>query len=816
MAHWQKSLISAALLLVMLVFGYRQTLAPEVRSDSDLDYSALKQHVAVIAEKPHPMGSAANRENRDYIVAYFESLGLETEVQKTTVVYRHPTRQNHATVIGNVENIIARLPGRSGGGADGANDLVLMGHYDSKPLTPGAGDDASTTAAIMETARIMAAGPAPSHDVIFLITDGEERGLLGAQGFFRQHPAAKHVGLVLNFEARGSYGASNMFETSRDNAWLIDGLIESTPDLLASSLSYEIYRRMPNDTDMSISKGEGIPGLNFAFVAGLFDYHAMTDSVENLDVNTLAHQANYVLATTQYFASLDDWQSAKGEPTYFNLWRGTLVSYSQGLAVVFGLLVLLLGVWLFASALRAGTVAWGSTGTGVLGVFIIFLMIFSLFETLIAYQQKADAGIMRLTSLGEWPFLAYFMTTLGFTLWFANRLKQGLNKVDIFVPTLVLVLLNLLAGRDSAIAFVPPLLLIPLKVIVSKRISRPDLWTAAIWIWGLLTVLVLYFATNASYIFVWPLASVLLGIAVQRSLPGTNGGATRFVSLLVFSFIPLLLLPPIYILFYLALGLGLPQVLMILCALSLLLIWPLIRSIGSGTDGKAGLLIFIAGLVMTVVVVFGRGFDTRHPRGEELFYAIDVDQQKGFWVSSDARPGSWLDEFMGDGATSANITRIMPGYDQDVLIRESALPVYKAATLTVDSDHLSNGTREISMHLQTTTTGEYINLLFPTDAGITAAAVNGFPVRVDGSPQTGSSESTTPPTESWWRWRWYGLPEEGADIVIKLEAGRPLPVKIVEVSYGMPGGAPARPVNSMSKPYSWSDSTVIFQTIMLE
>ena len=811
MTHWQKSLIGSVFLLVMLVFGYRQTLAPEIRTGTGLDYAAINRHVSVIAKKPHPIGSAANQEIRDYIVGYFESLGLETEVQKTTVVYRHPTRPAHATVVGVVENIIAHLPGRSQSGGDDPNDLVVMGHYDSRRLTPGAGDDASATASIMEVARIMAAGPIPVHDVIFLITDGEEMGLLGAQGFFRQHPAAQRVGLVLNFEARGSYGASSMFETSSNNAWLINGLIESTPDLLSSSLSYEIYRRMPNDTDMSISKGEGIPGLNFGFVAGLFDYHNMTDSIENLDVNTLAHQANYVLATAEYFANLEDWRSAEGEPTYFNLWQGTLVSYSQGLAVTFGLIVLLLGVWLFVSAQRAGTISWGSLGTGVLGVLVIFLIVYSVFENLIVYMQKADAGIMRLTSLGEWPFLAFFITTLGLTLWFAKKLRQGLGKLDVFVPTLVLVLLSLLAGRSSVIAFVPPLLLIPLMMVVSRRVSRPDLWTAALWIWCLLTVVVLYFAPNASYLFVWPLASVLLGILVQRRLAGATDGRAQFTSVLIFSLIPLLLLPPVYILAYLAVGLGLPQVLMILCSLSLLLIWPLIRSIGSVAGGKAGFLLFIVGLVMTSVVVFGRGFDTRHPRGEELFYAIDVDQQQGFWVSSDARPGSWLGEYMGGQASAANMTRIMPGYDQEILIRESDLPAYQATGLTVNSDRLVNGMREIGFHLQPAATGEYIYLLFATDAGMSTATVNGFPVEVPDSQKTGD---TNPESAPWWRWHLYGLPEEGADIVVTVAADRPVPIRIVEINYEMPGGAPARPENSI--PRKWSDSMVIFQTVILE
>ena len=816
MAHWQKALVSTVFMVIMLAFAFQQTLAPEANTDSDLNYEALAGHVAVIARKPHPMGSAANRSVRDYIVSHFESLGLDTEVQKTTVVYRHPTRPSSGTIIGNVENIVARLPGRPGTEAEGPDDLVLMAHYDSRPLTPGAGDDASGTASIMEVARIMAAGPPPVHDVIFLITDGEEMGLLGAQGFFRQHPAAKQVGLVLNFEARGSYGASFMFETSKNNAWLVDRLIESTPDLVASSLSYEIYRNMPNDTDMSISKGEGIPGLNFAFSAGLFDYHAMTDSAENLDSNTLAHQANNVLASAQYFAGIESWESAQSDKTYFSLWHGTLMHYSEATALILGLVTLLLGVWLFVSGIRSGVIGWASITGGILGALIIMMATYSVFDTLMAYMQQVDAGIMRLTSLGERPFLAYFTLTLGITLWFAIRFKRGLSKLDVFIPALVLVALTLPMGSAATSAFVAALLLIPLSFVVRSRFPQLDLLTAALLFWWLLTALVLYFAANASYLLVWPLASVFLGILVHRSFNRSAAKGAQFVSVMIFSLIPLLLLPPVYILAYLALGMGMSQLLMVICALSLLLIWPLIRSIGFVAGGKAGVLLLVAGLVMTLVVVFGRSFDARHPRGEELFYAIDVDQQQGFWVSSDARDGSWLAEFLGDQASAANMTRIMPGYDQEVLIRDSDLPVFIPSVLSLEGDRLVDGRREISLHLQSAGASEYVNLLFARDSGISTATVNGHPVMVPESIKTTVVEQQALSEQDWWRWRWYGLPIQGADIVITLQAGRSIPIKLVEVKYGVPEGEPQRQEDSMSRKYTWSDSMVIYQTITLD
>lgn len=818
MTNWQRSLFSSAFLFIMLGFSYQQTLAPAARTDSELDYAALSGHVSVIAARPHTIGSAANREVRDYIVRYFESLGLDTEVQKATVVYRHPFRPTDATIIGHVENIIARLPGTSAALGKGANDLVLMAHYDSRSDGPGAGDDASSTAAIMEVARIMAAGQAPVHDVVFLITDGEEMGLLGAQGFYRQHPAAKNVGLVLDFEARGSHGVSSMFETSENNAWLIDNLIESAPDLVASSLSYEIYRYMPNDTDMSISKGEGIPGLNFAFVAGLFDYHAMTDSPENLDPDSLAQQANYALATARHFANLEDWESASADKTYFNLWQGRLVSYSQGVAVAIGLAVLFLALWIFAAAMRTGKTTWSSLGTGFISLIVLLIVVSNVFESLIEYQQTADAGITRLISLGEWPLLAYFVTTLGIAMWFGNAIKRGLSKLEVFVPALVMACLSLLSGRPGWVAVLLLLILIPLMYFIRGRKNKPDLWSAALLVWWLLAVLVLYFAPNASYLLVWPLASVLLGIALQRSLGLAVSGSGRFVTVLASSFVPLLLLSPFIILGYQALGSTLPQGIMIISALSLLLVWPLIRSLGIVANGKVASMLLAAGLMMTVLIMFGRGFDSRYPRGEELFYAIDVDQQQGFWASSDARPGSWLGEFMGDDASEANIARILPTYEQDILIRETALPAFKAATLEVYSDRLIDGAREISFHLHSPAAAEYINLLFLNDAGISAVLVNGLPVIVpDTEPgNDAETEKEKDRAESWWRWRWYGLPGQGADVVLTFEPGRPLTVRIIEVDSGMPEDAPRRPENSMRKIYTWSDNTVVFQTLVLE
>ena len=98
---------------------------------------------------------------------------------------------------------MARLPGtRSGGRA-----FLLVAHYDSVPTGPGATDNGAGVATVLETVRALKAGPALRNDVIVLLADGEERGLLGARAFVDGYPWAQEVGAVLNLDTRGQHWA---------------------------------------------------------------------------------------------------------------------------------------------------------------------------------------------------------------------------------------------------------------------------------------------------------------------------------------------------------------------------------------------------------------------------------------------------------------------------------------------------------------------------------------------------------------------------------------------------------------------------------
>ncbi len=113
---------------------------------------------------------------------------------------------------------------------------------------PGASDDGAAIAAMLETVRALRSddqlrgGDQLRNDLVLLITDGEEDGLLGAAAFARQHPLARQRGVVLNWEARGVSGPSLMFETSRHNAALVELFATAAPYPNGDSSMVEFYR----------------------------------------------------------------------------------------------------------------------------------------------------------------------------------------------------------------------------------------------------------------------------------------------------------------------------------------------------------------------------------------------------------------------------------------------------------------------------------------------------------------------------------------------------------------------------------------------
>jgi hypothetical protein len=355
----------------LLFYANARTPAPIPASAPPTQFAAGRAlpDIALMSRAPHPQGSRANIIVRDELIQRMTDLGLTPiTIQRDQSHFEQSFPGQTIITGGDVENVIGVLPGRD----HRLPALALMAHYDSVQGSPGAADDITGVAAALEIVRAIKAEGVPARDVMVVITDGEETGLLGATAFFADHPLASQVGFVLNLDTRGGGGRTIMFETGDDNGGAIDLYRRTAVRPNANSLSVFLYKHLPNGTDFTMAKAKGIPGLNYAFIGRQFDYHAPSSTVTALDQGAVQHMGEQALGTARAIAFSNTLPARTPDKAYGNLVGSWIVAYPAWggwlvLAVAAGLLAV--------AALRArrmGPLAWidGLRGAGA-GLFLL-------------------------------------------------------------------------------------------------------------------------------------------------------------------------------------------------------------------------------------------------------------------------------------------------------------------------------------------------------------------------------------------------------------------------------------------------------------
>jgi len=319
-------LLVVAITAILLYLWQSQLVAPNGAPNTAFSgpraFTTLSR---VLQEQtPHVAGTPQNAVVRDRIVAELKSAGYEPEVQAALSCVAADRYPGCTTVA----NIIAVHKGTGGGKA-----VLATAHYDSVPAGPGTSDDGAGAAVIVELARIFAAR-STRNDVIFLVTDGEETGLRGATAFAERHPLMARVGVVVNVEARGASGPSLMFETGSGNSGLMALFDRAVTRPSANSVSYEVYRLLPNDTDFSIYRRRGLGGFNFAYSSSASLYHSQRDSLRYIDTRSLQHQGEHAYEVAAALADADlDTLKSSSDASYFDLFGRTLVVWPAALNV---------------------------------------------------------------------------------------------------------------------------------------------------------------------------------------------------------------------------------------------------------------------------------------------------------------------------------------------------------------------------------------------------------------------------------------------------------------------------------------------------
>jgi hypothetical protein len=359
-------ILEAVALAGLITAGVRHGLVPPPLPGTEpgrFEFSAGRavRHVRQLARAPRPPGSVAHEGSRAWLLRVLAIVAPDTLTQEAV---QPSTRAPKAAV---VRNVAGRLRGTDGGPAE-----LLVAHYDGHAAGPGASDDASGAAILVEVMRALRVGPPLQHDVIALFTDAEEEGMLGAAAFARSHPWRADVGVVINLDARGAGGRSLMFETGAPNLATIAAYAEEVRAPTASSLFYALYQLLPNDTDFTELRALGVPGLNFAFIGDVAAYHTPLDSVGRLDRRSLQSQGDAVLELARRFAlegpPADT--AGGGDATFFSapglglVWWPLRHTWPLAIATLLALGVAI-GFGLHRGRLRIGGIVLGVAGAGV-------------------------------------------------------------------------------------------------------------------------------------------------------------------------------------------------------------------------------------------------------------------------------------------------------------------------------------------------------------------------------------------------------------------------------------------------------------------
>ena len=422
--------------------------------------------VKIIATKPHPTGSAENAKVRDYLLTRMTSLGMQVSVSESELNEWSLKRLNHWSGENKssqaIYNVIGVLPGED----RSKPALLLMAHHDTVWGSPGASDDTVGIASILEIVRALKENADRKRDIIVLFTDAEELGLVGARHFFTQNPLSNSVGAIINFEARGGGGTTNMFQTSANNGAAVRLFARSVSEPNVSSLSIFVYNILPNDTDLTTALGKNYIAYNFANLGDAQYYHSPEIDASALDEKTLQHMGSQGLDLSRALVSAEQLPSKSPDATFFDVFGLFTLIY----APFWGWVFLLIGgicYGLSASRLRLGpeTIGGAARMFGFLGFGGGLLY---------ALNRLSGAGgsadyYDRLAAIGKLEWMALLACLMLFVSMFGRKFLSANGRIGAIIPIFILGIIGQ-AMAPTAVYFITlPIMLCGITALLMQR-----------------------------------------------------------------------------------------------------------------------------------------------------------------------------------------------------------------------------------------------------------------------------------------------------------------------------------------------------------
>jgi hypothetical protein len=746
-------------LIAIIALSYLVPPAVVPASAPAMDFSAERamEHLRVIAREPHPTGSTANARVRDYIVEQLNSLGLRPDVQKS--VSTTPWDIGGAPYsAGTIQNVIARLPGTNSTGA-----VLLMAHYDSVATGPGASDNASGVAALLEILRALLVESSLRNDLIFAFTDGEEDGGLGAQAFVDEYSPAKLVSVALVVDSGGNCGRAALVMESRhqQNGWLVRQTAEVLRRPIAASITDDFRSLADSGDDLNLYP-KGIEVAASGISGCLTAYHTMKDDAQSLDARSVQDLGNSTLALARHLGILDLKHSSLGKATYFTFFD-RLLFYPVTWVLPLTLFILVILVSILFLGFRRGR-------------FSARRLAFSFLLWLAALLVNGG-----LAALLWWALQALHLVNRSFLSAY-NATPYGVGFVA------------LTAAITST-----------LFVRVRQKIDGANLVAGAFLLCIVPMVLTCFFAPNASFQFCWPFAApvLLMGLEVVSNRP--DSWPLKVTRLLCA--VPALFLFPLLIGYFVTTQNGKMDGVLILVVLTIVLLALLAPQLEVLTTRSKWLVPGTCALLAFSFILFGAlrsGYDAKHPKPDTISYWLDTNTGKASWISFDEKPDNWTSQFL-TGQVEASSLRLFNAVDGDAILKAEA-PHIQLLTPTIETleDSTTGGERKLRLHLVSPRQARIIWLQLEK-ATVLAATLEGRKVQVNEVDKRNKV----------WGIVYVALPVGGIELDLTLNASESPQLTVIDQSDGLPSlpgfHVESRPNDRMSLPVIWPffDSTVL-------
>lgn len=703
-------------------------------------------------ERPHPVGSTENAAVRARILSEFAKLGVTAQTYRafTCNTWRGPSYATCATVTDIIADVV---PGTG-------KAIVLLAHYDSVPAGPGASDDESGVATVLETVRALKArGTKSLHPVIALISDGEEGGLLGANAFLQNAQLSDRVGIVVNVEARGTRGPSLLFQTSPGDGRLIDLYAASVPIYATSSLYAEIYKILPNDTDLTLFIRKGFPSFNFAFADNVRYYHSPFDIRAKLDPATLQMHGNNMLGVAAALEKTDYAALKGGNDVYITMFGHFLPRMPASWALPLSILILI----------AIGAASWFA-------------------------RSKDTAGWRNVVSAATMPLLLLLGSGLfGWLLSFLAQMVSGHPD-----PTY---------AYANTMRFALAFGVWTVALLVSRMVRfEPAAASAWLWVAGLGVVTAAFLPGFSPY-FLFPalVPAILLPITARSGWSVTFGQTMLFVCALG----ALLIWMPLVVSGETLMGLRLHPMFTIPAAFALIAIVPLLAA--RPMSRRAATISIAVSAIAAIALAAGSGLQPAYSKGSPQRINI-------IYLENGKTPARWIADTSWKGIGAEPIPSqlqqagpfrlgkdawegLLPG---DGYTAAAGAPFFPLPTATIVSDRIDAITRtvELGFHASETANGMIVSI--PKDAMLVSADLRGQRIETDGYSGSTRLLCLTPDCRD-------------LHITLVLADKGAVSIAFAEVRYGLPAfGArlqAARPATAMAS--QSGDETVLANTVTL-